>query len=282
MRAWRRADASPLVPLAVIAVAVSVVALPLGAWQAATWVQERAIEAKAVRDNPGAAVLRDPSLAEIPADAELLPLPTLLDDEWVQLENPCAGGWSVDTELLLGTCFETSRTARADRTIVVIGDSHAQQMTGALLPVADENGWGVVSLVKGGCSMGLAEPGMDERCDGWREEAIALVERMSPDAVMTVVTRSDAGDDDEALRPGIEGFLDRMGDAGIPVLAVRDNPRFAYDMYGCVIEAEDPSTAPPPARPRWPTRTRRVSSIAPEWTCSTSRRGSAPTTSASA
>lgn len=240
VRAWRRADASPLVPLAVIAVAVSVVALPLGAWQAATWVQERAIEAKAVRDNPGAVVLRDPSLAEIPADAELLPLPTLLDDEWVQLENPCAGGWSVDTELLLGTCFETSRTARADRTIVVIGDSHAQQMTGALLPVADENGWGVVSLVKGGCSMGLAEPGMDERCDGWREEAIALVERMSPDAVMTVVTRSDAGDDDEALRPGIEGFLDRMGDAGIPVLAVRDNPRFAYDMYGCVIEAEDP------------------------------------------
>ncbi|SDO52546.1 Peptidoglycan/LPS O-acetylase OafA/YrhL, contains acyltransferase and SGNH-hydrolase domains [Microbacterium sp. ru370.1] len=240
VRAWRRTDSSPLVPVAVVAVAASVVAVPLGSWQVSTWAQERAIEAQALRDNPGAAVLRDPSLAEIPADAELLPLPTLLDDEWVQLENPCAGRWSVDTEILLGTCFETSRTARAGFTIAVIGDSHAQQLTGALLPVAEENGWGVVSLIKGGCSMGLAEPGMDERCDAWREEAIDLVERVVPDAVLTVVTRSDAGEDDEVLRPGIEVFLDRMGDAGIPVLAVRDNPRFAFDMYGCVIAADDP------------------------------------------
>ncbi|MEV7759264.1 acyltransferase family protein [Microbacterium sp. NPDC089180] len=240
VRAWRRSDSSPWVPVAVVAVAASVVALPLGAWQVSTWAQERAIEAQAVRDNPGAAVLRDPSLAEIPTDAELLPLPTLLDDEWVQLENPCAGRWSVDTDILLGTCFETARTARAGFTIAVIGDSHAQQITGALLPLADENGWGVVSLIKGGCSMGLAEPGMDERCDAWREEAIDLVERVAPDAVMTVVTRSDAGEDDEVVRPGIELFLDRMGDAGIPVLAVRDNPRFAFDMYGCVIDADDP------------------------------------------
>lgn len=240
VRAWRRTDSSPLVPAAVVAVAVSVVAVPLGTWQMSTWVEQRAIEAQAVRDNPGAAVLRDPSLAEIPADAELLPLPTLLDDEWVQLENPCAGRWSVDTDILRGTCFETSRTARAGSTIAVIGDSHAQQLTGALLPVAEENGWGVVSLIKGGCSMGLAEPGMDERCDTWREEAMELVERVMPDAVLTVVTRSDAGEDDEVLRPGIELFLDRMGDAGIPVLAVRDNPRFAFDMYGCVIDADDP------------------------------------------
>lgn len=240
VRAWRRTDGSPLVPVAVAAVAASVVAVPLGSWQVSTWAQERAIEAQALRDNPGAAVLRDPSLAEIPAEAELLPLPTLLDDEWVQLENPCAGRWSVDTEILSGTCFETSRTARAGFTIAVIGDSHAQQLTGALLPVAEENGWGVVSLIKGGCSMGLAEPGMDERCDAWREEAIDLVERVVPDAVLTVVTRSDAGEDDEVLRPGIEMFLERMGDAGIPVLAVRDNPRFAFDMYGCVVDADDP------------------------------------------
>lgn len=239
VRAWRRTDSSPLVPLAVVAVAVSVVALPLGAWQVSTWVKDRAIEAQAVRDNPGAGVLRDPSLAEIPADAELLPVPTLLDDEWTQLENPCAGRWSVDTEILFGTCFETARTARAGFTVAVIGDSHAQQITGALLPAAEENGWGVVSLIKGGCSMGLTEPGMDERCDAWREEAIELVERVVPDAVMTVVTRSDAGEDDEVLRPGIELFVDRMGDAGIPVLAVRDNPRFAFDMYGCVIAADD-------------------------------------------
>ncbi|WP_279367592.1 acyltransferase family protein [Microbacterium testaceum] len=240
VRAWRRGDSSPLVPVAVLAVAVAIVAVPVGTWQTATWVQERAIEARALQANPGAAVLRDPSLAKPPADAPLLPLPSLIDDEWVHLDRECSAEWANDIEELRGTCSETSGTPRARHTVAVIGDSHAQQITAALLPVAEANGWGVVFLVKGGCSMGLDEPGMDERCDGWREAAIELVERVRPDAALTVVTRSDAGEDDERLRPGIERFLDRMDGAGVPVLGVRDNPRFAFNMYDCVVASEDP------------------------------------------
>lgn len=240
VRAWRRTDASALVPVAVLTAAAAIVAVPVGTWQASTWVQERAIEARAMQTNPGAAVLRDPSLAETPADAALLPLPTLIDDEWVHLDRECSGDWKNDVEMLQGTCSETSGTSRARHTVAVIGDSHAQQITSALLPVAEANGWGVVFLIKGGCSMGLDEPGMDERCDGWREAAIDLVERVRPDAALTVVTRSDAGEDDERLRPGIERFLDRMDDAGVPVLGVRDNPRFAFNMYDCVVAADDP------------------------------------------
>ncbi len=185
-------------------------------------------------------MLRDPAFAETPSDAPLLPLATLLDDEWVQLERECTGDWAVFSEELRGTCHETSHTARARHTVAVIGDSHAQQITAALLPEAEANGWGVVHLIKGGCSMGLDEPGMDERCDSWREAAIRLVEDARPDAVMTVVTRSDAGEDDEKLRPGVERFVDRMEAAGIEVLGVRDNPRFAFDMFGCVMDSADP------------------------------------------
>ncbi len=240
VRAWRRNDASPLVPVAVLTAAAVVVALPVGAWQTTTWLHEREVEARAQVMNPGAAVLRDPALAEIPADAPMLPLATLLDAEWTQLGRECTGDWATDAEELIGTCSETAHTARARRTIAVIGDSHAQQITAALLPAAETNGWGVVHLIKGGCSMGLDEPGMDERCEGWREAAIGLVERVKPDAVMTVVTRSDAGEDDEKVRPGVDRFVDRMQAAGIDVLAVRDNPRFAFDMFGCVVDAADP------------------------------------------
>lgn len=240
VRAWRRGDSSVLVPVAVLIGAAAIVAIPVGTWQTTTWMQERAIEARALQTNPGAAVLRDPSLPAPSADAALLPLPTRLEDEWVQLDRECTGDWSADVEMLRGTCWETTRTPRARHTIAVIGDSHAQQVTNALLPVAEANGWGVVFLIKGGCSMGLDEPGMDERCDGWREAAIQLVERMRPEAALTVVTRSDAGEGDERLRPGVERFLDRMDDAGVQVLGVRDNPRFAFNMYDCVMEAEDP------------------------------------------
>ncbi len=240
LRAWRRSDRSPLVPLAIVATAITAVALPVGAWQTTTWARDRAIEAQAEAMNPGAGVLRDASLAELPADAPLLPLPTLLDDEWVHLPIPCGGDRAPSEEILAGTCFETPRITRASRTIAVIGDSHSQQMTGALLPVAESNGWGVISFIKGGCSMGLDEPGMDDQCDDWRQAAIASVEHLAPDAVMTVVTRSDAGENEEAVRPGVERFLDRMDASGIEVLALRDNPRFAFDMYGCVTDAEDP------------------------------------------
>lgn len=240
VRAWRRADPSPLVPIAVLAAAAAVVALPVGAWQTTTWMKERAVKARAQITNPGAAVLREPALADVPQDAPMLPVPTLLDAEWTQLDRECTGEWATGSEELHGTCSETTHTARARHTVVVIGDSHAQQITAALLPSAEANGWGVVFLIKGGCSMGLDEPGMDELCDSWRAAAVDLVERVQPDAVLTVVTRSDAGEDDERVRPGVDRFVDRMSAAGIEVLGVRDNPRFAFDMFGCVVGAADP------------------------------------------
>jgi peptidoglycan/LPS O-acetylase OafA/YrhL len=240
VRAWRRGDASPLVPIAVLTSAAVVVALPVGAWQTTSGVHERAVEARVQLTNPGAAVLRDPTLAEAPAEAPMLPLPARLDSEWTLLERECTGEWADDIEELRGTCTETTQTPRARHTVAVIGDSHAQQITAALLPSAEANGWGVVFLIKGGCSMGLDEPGMDELCDPWRAAAVDLVERVRPDAVMTVVTRSDAGEDDERVRPGVDRFVDRMSAAGIEVLGVRDNPRFAFDMFGCVVDAADP------------------------------------------
>ncbi|MEV8241298.1 acyltransferase family protein [Microbacterium testaceum] len=240
VRAWRRSDPSRLVPVAVVVVATAVVVLPVTAWQVSSELEARAVAARAALANPGAAVLHDPTLPEPPADAVLLPMPAALEDEWMQLDRPCTGDRAPTAEILIGTCNETTHTARAGRTIVVVGDSHSQQITAALVPLAEQNGWGVVMLVKGGCSMGLDEPGMDPTCDAWREAAVDHVERMRPDAVVTVVTRSDHGELDEALRPGIDRFLDRMGDAGIEVLGIRDNPRFGFDMYSCVAEASDP------------------------------------------
>ncbi|MBN9210067.1 MAG: hypothetical protein BGO45_00720 [Microbacterium sp. 71-36] len=239
VRAWRRNDRSPLVPVAVLVVATALVVTPLAGWQVSSAIQDRELEARALQDNPGAAVLNDPSLPEPPSDAVMLPLPTQLEDEWVHLDQECSGARAVDEEILHGTCSETRGTSRADRTIVVIGDSHAQQMTGALLPVAAQNGWGVVFLIKGGCSMGWDEAGMDPTCPEWRDAAVAHAERLAPDAVMTVVTRSDPGEDDEALRPGVERFVERMTQSGIEVWAVRDNPRFSFDMFGCVVEADE-------------------------------------------
>ncbi|MEH3088065.1 MAG: acyltransferase family protein [Microbacterium arborescens] len=245
VRAWRRQDRGVLAPLVVVAGSAVIVVLPLTVWQAVNAHTTRVVTEAAAVANPGAHVLLYDEVSAPDDDTPMIPLPTELDSEWVQLERECAGAYQIDDALLVGSCFQTADVSRASQVVVVIGDSHAQQMTGALLPVAEENGWGVVTLIRGGCAMGLGEPG-GEGCIDWREAAIAHVERTKPAAVMTIVTRADPGEDDETIRPGIEDFIDRIDAAGIPIIAVRDNPRFDFDMFGCVVDADAPVTCATP------------------------------------
>lgn len=240
IRAWKRDDASLLPAVGIIVASLATVASVLGAWQVSVAVQERTVASAEVRDNPGAAALRNPLLAEATADAPMLPLPTQLESEWAQLEDVCGGALGPDDGILYGTCFHTPSTPDADRVVVVAGDSHAQQLTAAMLGPAGDNGWGVVTLIKGGCALGLDEPTDDpEGCGDWRDAVLEYLEDLQPEAVMTVVTRADPGDDAEVVRPGIDRTIDRLVNAGIDVLGVRDNPRFDFDMFECVT-SEDP------------------------------------------
>lgn len=241
VRQWRRSERGVMPSVAVVAVAALVVMVPVGTWQGVTAYREQRIAEQQLSANPGAHVLFDDEVSEPAPELPMIPLATAIEDEWVQLELECSGVRAITDDILHGSCFERPGTQRASELIAVIGDSHAQQMTAALVPIAEQRGWGVITLVRGGCAMGLDDPGFDpEFCPQWREAAIRHVEAIKPSAVMTIVTAADASDEDERLRPGIERFIDRMDAADVPIIAVRDNPRFGYDMFGCVIESDDP------------------------------------------
>lgn len=235
LRSWRRGTRSLVPGLGIIVVCLVAVASVTAVWQTSVTLRERSLASVEVRDNPGAAVLRNPFLDSGERDAPLLPSPTGLGEEWVQLERVCDASVGADDDIIYGTCFSTPSTPDADRTIVVAGDSHAQQLTATVLDIAEENGWGVMTLVKGGCALGLDEnrSGPDG-CEEWRDAAIDLIENLRPAAVMTIVTRAGVDGEPEVVRPGIDRTLDRFVSAGIPVLAVRDNPRFDFDMFECV------------------------------------------------
>ena len=245
VRAWKR-DASSLAPaVAVIVVPVLAVTSMVGAWQITVAVHERRSATADVRDNPGAAVLRNPLLAVESSEAPMLPLPTQVHADWVQLDEVCDARLGVEPdERLYGTCFFTPETLSSDTGIVVGGDSHAQQFTAAVLEVAADNGWGVVTLIKGGCALGADEPEDDPvGCGEWRDSVLDYVARLAPAAVMTVVTRADAGDGEEVVRPGMDRTIDRILSAGIDVIGLRDNPRFTFDMFECVQEGDPDACA---------------------------------------
>ncbi|MBD7957220.1 acyltransferase [Microbacterium sp. Sa4CUA7] len=217
-----------------IAVCVAVVALPLTSWQIVETVRANALSAQ---PNPGAAVLYDPPAPEPAADAPLLPLGTDVGAEWVALDGECTGALAPTADALDGSCLATD-VADPQRTVLVAGDSHAQQWMGALEPLAKEEGWRIVALLKAGCALAEDEapiPGV-EGCENWREAVVQYAADLRPDLVVLMGTKSVPDSDDERMLRGLDRTIERLRDSGAAVLALRDNPRFDDDMFLCVEE----------------------------------------------
>ena len=123
----------------------------------------------------------------------------------------------------------------AQRRIVVVGDSHAQQLAGALVPIADRHGWQLTVIARGACPFSTAsEVVADEPdCLAWGDAAAAEIADLRPDAVVTLASRDVRAGLTERTPPGFVARWQQLAQLGIPVLAIRDNPRFDRSMPDC-------------------------------------------------
>ncbi|MEU0491478.1 acyltransferase family protein [Nocardiopsis sp. NPDC006139] len=134
----------------------------------------------------------------------------------------------------------------AERTIALVGGSHAAHWFPALEAIAVENDWRLLNIVKGACLFTDApqvykgEPYTS--CAEWNRGVMAELERLRPDTVFTTGTTTSldasAGFGDEQI---VDGYVERwreLGEWGIEVVAVRDTPRFGFDVPGCLAEAD--------------------------------------------
>ncbi|KJL36876.1 acyltransferase family protein [Microbacterium azadirachtae] len=228
-RPWRN--------VGVIALCVALVAAVLAPWQVATTVNAEIQKAAFAAQYTGAA---GGDTAGDGKDVPLIPVPGAGDRErWSRLDEPCTGRFASDIADVQESCSQTKNAATAKQLVVVIGDSHANQFSGALRPVADERGWGVVMLMRPWCSLETHEEGTDlsNYCDDWQRDATDLVVSMHPDALFTIVTAASPDSPDERLIDGVNETVDRFLSEGIRVVGVRDNPRSAVDnRYECAIE----------------------------------------------
>lgn len=227
LRSWKWAESTPRRGLAVIVAAVLVVAAPLAYWQ--TQEQQHSDALRTAGDHPGAEALSEGFPEGFVPGSPAMPLPTALDSEWVALDGECTGEFLPEDPSLRRTCSQSTGVPSTAPTILVIGDSHSEQFMGALLPTTEEEGWRVVALLEGGCSFGVD----DGKCSDWSEAALAYALELRPDAVFTVATAAEVDGPGERLVPGIGRALIELSDAGIDVIAVRDNPRFSESRYDC-------------------------------------------------
>ncbi|WP_343317977.1 SGNH hydrolase domain-containing protein [Arthrobacter sp. TMP15] len=122
------------------------------------------------------------------------------------------------------------------KTIAIVDDSYAEQITGALMPVAKSNDWQLVSLLLGGCDFGSESvpSARNEKCQAFNKAAKNYVLKLKPDGVFTISTDTVPDPPNESVIPGYEAAVQTFTVAAIDVIGVRDNARSAENIASCV------------------------------------------------
>ena len=156
------------------------------------------------------------------------------------------------------TCQFGVSAPAADRTVALIGDSHATHWRGALEVVAQARGWRGYSITRAGCPLSLAAPDTDRArrasCARWRSAVFAWFGRHP--RVRTVFVSQLAGLGVRAPRGRsaaeyeIQGFLrawGRLPKTVREIIVLRDTPVARESTPGCVQRALRRKLQPGPA-----------------------------------
>ncbi|WP_090063418.1 acyltransferase family protein [Lentzea flaviverrucosa] len=135
----------------------------------------------------------------------------------------------------LDVCYGPVEGTPAKR-VVLVGDSHVQQYLAAFAPIAERRNWQLIAMLKGACPFSTRSeknPG-DQGCVRWNDSAANEIVKLRPDFVFTLATRDVQVGLTEVTPPGFVERWRRLDAERIPVVAVRDNPRYGFSVLDCV------------------------------------------------
>jgi peptidoglycan/LPS O-acetylase OafA/YrhL len=237
-REWKWPEVNRRRALVSVAACLLIVVVPLTGVQIQQHFASEAAMAAAQRNNPGAKALLPGYVDQTDPNAVLLPSAEQLPLDWSTLAGPCTGDLEPDVDAVRDTCSETQGTAESERSVLVLGDSHAQQWLAVISDVAAQKDWTIYAMLKGGCQIQPSTPELLEAnpdCASYNEAVQDLIARNPPDAIMMVGTAAAPSSPEEVLTPGLEENAQAWAALGIDVVAIRDNPRFDFNMADCVV-----------------------------------------------
>ncbi|WP_369797501.1 acyltransferase family protein [Nocardia sp. CNY236] len=230
MRTTRPLDRAPKsdarVGQVVAVLGVAVLTVSVGAQVVTTINPPRAVASLDPLRYPGAEALI--SGANVPP-AEMRP--TVFEapaDRAYPAIDGCIADW--DTREVV-TCIYGD--ASADRTIAVVGSSHAEHWVPALDVLARTHGFRIVVYLKMGCPLTVAAEPMYKGqpipdCRDWSAEVIDRLGVDQPEWVFTTATRPRADKGDETPADYLDVWS-QLAERGLDVLAMRDTPWLRRD-----------------------------------------------------
>lgn len=225
----------------VVGLLVGVVAMPLTGWQVRVAAYETSAASQPAQDNPGAAALDPGFTFSGDPEAAVLPLASQLPTQWSNYGGECTHGYEL-ADPAMEYCQMGGNPATAKKTIIVVGDSHAQHWTAALDAVAERNNWAWVLVTRPACRFGAESPERDADCNAFNAAATRYVLGHDADAVLTLGTQTsfhpgaEGGTpaDAEKIVPGYAEGIRPILAQGKRVIAMRDTPRFTHNVPECV------------------------------------------------
>ena len=162
--------------------------------------------------------------------------------------------WS-STSSAFNVCSLGPRTGYTEH-LIAIGDSHNNVLVDTYERIAKERNWRIDVAGHQSCYLTTAhQPASTDQqrvwCEDWKREAMTYL-RTHPDLDGVIATHSTGN---MPVQPGpgqtaddavVDGLVQAWGaaaDAGIPVLALRDNPTARPDVVACVAQMTGPTTA---------------------------------------
>lgn len=227
------------------AAVVSVIAVVATGGGAVLAVQDResvaALETTSA-DHPGARAL-DPGFTGPLPQVDVRPAPHVANDDrsWV-LRDACVQttGTKDPGAVDVLSCV-LHDPASPTRTVVMVGDSHMAQWEPAMTEAARDAGWRVLLFGKHSCRM-AAEFGdvrSNPTCEAWNANVMSEIESLRPDAVVVMGTRTYEEKDGEYVARGEVAAWRELDHLGVPVVTIRDTPRFPREVPACVEKHPD-------------------------------------------
>jgi peptidoglycan/LPS O-acetylase OafA/YrhL len=202
------------------------------AWTSHTQAERDAVLGAAAIDSavyPGALTLVDAATWSTPDGVESFPEPLLALDDWPARDRSGCTADAVE-EIVYSCVFGEDGGARR---VALVGGSHAVSLVEPLDAVSQVRGIQLDAYFKQGCPFKLLEDDPTS-CTAWSANVLDHVLDGGYDAVVVTGTRPapDGGDYVPASYERLWGVLE---EAGVAVVAVRDNPWMPFHTSECLV-----------------------------------------------
>jgi peptidoglycan/LPS O-acetylase OafA/YrhL len=117
--------------------------------------------------------------------------------------------------------------------MVLVGGSHALQWLPALSEFGKSNSMKIINITKSACALGVL-PSSNSSCISWNEQVLDVIASFKPQVVLTNSTRADGEYGVEYVPEGYVKQWEKLRDLGIPLIGIRDNPWFDFDIPTCI------------------------------------------------